>query len=83
MTNSEEQTDKQLQEKIAKQNETKNTISKHIHEMKTIAESFTALLTGKEPFTEEDLDTVFELNDALEEQTQEITALLFDLRDKI
>jgi len=83
MTNKEEKTKQQLQEKIAGQKETKDGIHQHVTAMKTITESFIALLSAKEPFAEEDLDAAFALNDSFEEHCQEITALLFELRDKL
>ena len=67
---------------VAKQKEIKDSINPFIIEIKSLAESLASLM-GKEPFLEADLDSAFDLNDAIQEQTQEITALLFDMRDTI
>jgi hypothetical protein len=67
---------------VARQKAIKDGINPFIIEIKNLADSLTSLM-GKEPFLEADLDNAFELNDAIQEQTQEITALLFDMRDTI
>ena len=67
---------------VVRQKEIKDGINPFIIEIKNLADSLTSLM-GKEPFLEADLDSAFDLNDAIQEQTQEITALLFDLRDTI
>jgi|APFre7841882724_1041349.scaffolds.fasta_scaffold67581_1 hypothetical protein len=67
---------------LMKQREIKENISPFINETKNLADSLVALLT-KEPFLEADLDKAFELIDAIQEQNNEINALLFDIRDTI
>jgi len=64
------------------QKEIKDNINPFIIEIRNLADSLTALL-GKEPFLEADLDSAFNLNDAIQEQTQDINALLFEMRDTI
>ena len=66
----------------ARQKEIKDSIDPYIVEIKNLAASLTSLL-GKEPFLEADVDSAFDLNDSIQEQTQEINALLFDMRDTI
>ncbi|MDQ7787550.1 MAG: hypothetical protein RDU01_08070 [Thermodesulfovibrionales bacterium] len=83
MAEKEKTTDDKKEEKKARQQEITNNIQTHIIQIKTTADLFTALLTGKEVFTEENLDAAFEYNDQIEEQVQEIIALLFDLRDNM
>jgi len=66
----------------ARQKEIKDSIDPYIVEIKNLAASLTSLL-GKEPFLEADVDSAFDLNDSIQEKTQEINALLFDMRDTI
>jgi hypothetical protein len=66
----------------ARQKEIKDSINPYIIEIKSLAESLASLL-GKAPFLEADVDSAFDLNDAIQEQTQEINAMLFDMRDTI
>jgi hypothetical protein len=73
---------KELNETQIRQKEIKDSINPYITEIKNLADSLTSLL-GKEPFLEADLDSAFDLNDAIQEQTQEINALLFEVRDTI
>ena len=72
----------ELNEIAARQKEIKDSINPYIIEIKNLADSLTSLM-GKEPFLEADLDNAFDLNDAIQEQTQEITVLLFEMRDTI
>lgn len=75
--------EEQRKEKIAnKQNEAKQTINEHSLNIKNLADSITALME-KEDFLEEDLDRSFELADEIQEQYEEIIALLFDIRDRL
>jgi hypothetical protein len=67
---------------LAKQNEIKDGIRPYIAEIKRLADAFLMAL-GKNEFKEADLDDAFDLNDAIQEQTQEINAFLFELRDTI
>jgi hypothetical protein len=67
---------------VVRQKEIKDGINPFIIEIKSLAESLTSLMT-KESFLEADLDSAFDLNDAIQEQTQEINALLFEMRDTI
>ena len=67
---------------LVKQKEIKDNISPYLAEIKRLADAFFAALEKKE-FKEADLDGAFDLNDAIQEQTQEINALLFDMRDTI
>jgi len=67
---------------VARQKEIKDGINPFIIEIKSLAESLASLM-GKEPFLEADVDSAFDLNDAIQEQTQEINALLFEMRDTI
>ena len=67
---------------VARQKEIKDGINPFIIEIKSLADSLTSLM-GKENLLEADLDSAFDLNDAIQEQTQEINALLFDMRDTI
>ena len=66
----------------ARQKEIKDSIDPYIMELKNLAASLTSLM-GKEPFLEADVDSAFDLNDSIQEKTQEINALLFDMRDTI
>lgn len=65
-----------------RQQEAKNSINNSIAEIRRLSDSLTSLM-GKEPFSEPDLDSSFDLNDAIQQQTEEINALLFELRDTI
>ena len=67
---------------VARQKEIKESIDPLLAEIRNLSDSLTALML-KEPFLEADLDNAFDLNDAIQEQTQEINALLFDMRDTI
>ena len=66
----------------ARQNEIKKDINTHVLEIKKLSESLISVM-GKEPFKEADLDSAFDMADAIQEQSQDITALLFDLRDNL
>ncbi len=77
MAKQEESNERQLQRQ-----ETKTNIIPHIEEIRKLTESLTSLLS-REPFGETDLDSAFDLNDAIQERTEEINALLFELRDRI
>ena len=74
------------QEKIdeirIKQQEIKDSIKPLLIEIKNLADSFLAAL-DKNEVSESELDNNFNLNDAIQEQTQEINALLFEIRDTI
>ncbi len=72
----------ELNETAARQKEIKGSIAPYIVEIRKLADSLESVL-GKEPFAEADLDDAFDLNDAIQEQTQEINALLFDLRSTL
>jgi len=65
-----------------RQKEIKDAIIPYIDEIKKLADSLRSMLP-REPFQEADLDSAFDLNDAIQEQTQDINALLFELRDTI
>jgi hypothetical protein len=65
-----------------RQKEIKDSITPYITEIKRLADAFLAALE-KNDFKEADLDNAFDLNDAIQEQTQEINALLFEMRDTI
>ena len=71
------------QEKIdeirIQQKEIKESIKPYLIEIKSLADSFLAALEKKE-VSEPEIDNAFDLNDAIQEQTQEINALLFDLK---
>lgn len=56
------------------------SIDDHLSRIKGLSDSITSLM-GKEEFTEADLDKAFELNDAIQQEYDAITGLLFDLRD--
>ena len=73
---------KEVNETQVRQQEIKDNINPLVIEIKNLADSFLALLEKKE-FTEADLDNAFDLNDTMQEQAQEINALLFELRDTI
>jgi|GEM_PF-2325915 len=68
-----------IDESRIKQQEIKDSIKPYLTEIKSLADSFLAALEKKE-VNEAALDNAFDLNDAIQEQTQEINALLFDLR---
>jgi hypothetical protein len=71
------------EEKVsARQIEIKNDIKTHVLEIKNLSESLISLM-DKENFKEADLDNAFDITDAIQEQSQEITASLFDLRDNL
>jgi hypothetical protein len=72
----------ELNQILVKQKEIKDNINPYITEIKRLADDFLVALEKKE-FKEADLDEAFDLNDAIQEQTQEINALLFDMRDTI
>ena len=72
----------EVNETQVRQQEIKDNINPIIIEIKNLSDSFIALLEKKE-FTEADLDNAFDINDAMQEQAQEINALLFELRDTI
>ena len=61
-------------------NEIKNGVRTHVLEIKNLSDSLISLME-KEDFKEADLDSAFDATDAIQERSQEITALLFDLRD--
>jgi hypothetical protein len=65
-----------------RQKEIQESINPYVIEIKNLSDSLITIM-GKETLLEADLDSAFELNDAIQEQSQEITALLFDLRDTI
>ena len=71
-----------LNASVARHKEIKDGINPFIIEIKKLADSLTSLM-GKEPFLEADLDSAFDLNDAIQEQTQEINAMLFEMRETI
>lgn len=72
----------EMNEKLQRQREIKNSIAPFITEIRNLTDSLESIL-AKEPFSEADLDDAFDLNDAIQEQTQEINALLFDLRNEV
>ena len=72
----------EVNETQVRQQEIKDNINPIIIEIKNLSDSFIALLEKKE-FTEADLDNAFDINDAMQEQAQEINAMLFELRDTI
>ena len=72
----------QLDASAVRQKEIKEGINPYIVEIRNLTDSL-SLLMEKEPFLEADLDSAFDLNDAIQEQTQEINALLFDMRETI
>ena len=72
----------ELNETQVRQKGIKDNISPCILEIKHLADSFLAVLEKTE-FTEADLDSAFDLNDAIQEQTQDINAFLFEMRDTI
>ena len=79
----EQEKQKKQEEKILEiQNNIKSSINTCILEMKNLSDSLMSLV-GKENFLEEDITTAFDKIDAIEEQSQEISALLFSLRDTI
>jgi hypothetical protein len=79
----EQETQKKRAEKIlAIQNDIKNSITTCILEIKNLADSLTSLME-KEILTEEDIINAFDKTDGFEEQSQEISALLFSLRDTV
>ena len=67
---------------VVRQKEIKDGINPFIIEIKSLADSLTSLM-GKENLLEADLDSAFDLNDAIQEQTQEINAMLFEMRETI
>ena len=64
------------------QNEIKDKINSHILEIKNHSDSVLSIV-GKEDFQEEDLDRAFETADSIQEQYEEIIALLFEMRDRL
>jgi hypothetical protein len=82
MAESKEEIAAKQAEIAARQNEIKNNINNFITEIKSLSESFGSLM-AIEKFSEDDLDKAFDANDAIQEQCQEINALLFDLRDTL
>jgi hypothetical protein len=82
MAESKEEIAAKQAEIAARQNEIKSDIKNRIIEIITLSESLTSLM-AIEKFREDDLDKAFEVNDAIQEQFEEINALLFDLRDNL
>ena len=80
----EEQVEKEGQEDkvLARQNTLKNEIAPHILEIQKLLDSLTMIM-GKENFQDADLEGVFDIMDAVQEQSNEIEELLFSLRDTI
>ena len=79
----EQEKQKKREEKLlAIQNTIKSSINTCILEMKNLSDALASLME-KEIFTEEDIVNAFEKIDAVEEQSQEISALLFSLRDTV
>jgi len=80
----EEQVEKEGQEDkvLARQNALKNEIAPHILEIQKLLDSLTMIM-GKENFQDADLEGVFDIMDAVQEQSNEIEELLFSLRDTI
>jgi len=67
---------------LARQNTLKNEIAPHILEIQKLLDSLTIIM-GKENFQDTDLEGVFDIMDAIQEQSNEIEELLFSLRDTI
>jgi hypothetical protein len=82
MAESKEEIAARQAEIAARQIEIKTDINNLIIEIKNLSESLTSLM-AIEKIKEDDLDKAFDINDALQEQCQEINALLFDLRDNL
>ena len=81
-TNESTHEDKMKKKLANEQNEAKQTINAHTMEIKTLSDTITELLE-KEDFTEEDLDRAFELADEIQEQYEDVIALLFKIRDTL
>jgi hypothetical protein len=60
--------------------EIKGDVKTRVLEIKNISDSLISLIE-KEDFKEADLDNAFDTTDLIQEHSQEITALLFNLRD--
>jgi hypothetical protein len=82
MAESKEEIAARQAEIATRQKEIKGDIKNRILEIKTLSESLTSLM-AVEKFKEDNLDKAFDVNDAIQEQCQEINALLFDLRDNL
>ena len=83
----EEQVEKEGQEGqedkvLARQKQIKDQIAPHILEIQKLLDSLTTIM-GKENFQDADLEGVFDIMDAVQEQSNEIEELLFSLRDTI
>ena len=67
---------------LARQKQIKDQIGPHILEIQKLLDSLTTII-GKENFQDTELEGVFDIMDAVQEQSNEIEELLFSLRDTI
>ena len=64
------------------QKKMKDKINLRILEIKNLSDSVLSIIE-RENFQEEDLDQAFEAADSIQEQYEEIIALLFETRDRL
>jgi hypothetical protein len=62
--------------------EIRNSISGHISKIEGISELLTSLMK-KEEFNQDDLSKAFDMADEIQAESEEITGLLFVLRDRL